>query len=154
LKYIYLNFDFLYDGILIVNIKPKIRISMKSSKIFICFAALLGLAAVVIGTLGAHLIKLDFSEDSLQLIDTGLKYQFYHIAALLTVGVLTSLHRNYDSKRLKISGIAFLLGIILFSGSLYAYAITGNDLFTKITPFGGGFLILGWLFLFFFSLRK
>jgi len=127
---------------------------MKSSKIFIGFAALLGLVAVVIGTLGAHAIERGLSTEAVQRIDTGLKYQFYHVAALLSVGILTSLHRNYDSTALKISGITFILGILLFSGSLYAYAITGNDLFGKITPFGGFSLIFGWLFLFFFSLRR
>ncbi len=127
---------------------------MKSSKIFIGLAALLGLTAVVIGALGAHAIERGLAAEAVQRIDIGLKYQFYHIAALLGVGILTSLHRNYDSTALKISGIAFVLGILLFSGSLYAYAITGNELFGKITPFGGFSLIFGWLFLFFFSLRR
>ncbi len=127
---------------------------MKSYKIFIGLAALLGLAAVVIGALSAHAIERGLSADAVQRIDTGLKYQFYHIAALLGVGVLASLHRNFDSTTLKISGLAFILGILLFSGSLYAYAITGNELFGKITPFGGFSLIFGWLFLFFFSLRS
>ncbi len=127
---------------------------MKTYKIFIGLAALLGLTAVVIGALSAHAIERGLSADAIQRIDTGLKYQFYHVAALLSVGILASLHRNFESITLKISGIAFLLGIILFSGSLYSYAITGNELFGKITPFGGLSLILGWLFLFFFSLRK
>lgn len=127
---------------------------MKSSKIFIGLAALLGLTAVIIGALSAHAIERGLSVEAVQRIETGLKYQFYHVTALLSVGILTSLHRNYDSKTLKISGMAFTLGILLFSGSLYTYAITGNELFGKITPFGGFSLIFGWLFLFFFSLRK
>ncbi|MEH6455090.1 MAG: DUF423 domain-containing protein [Cocleimonas sp.] len=127
---------------------------MKSYKIFIGLAALLGLTAVVIGALSAHAIERGLSEEALQRLDTGLKYQFYHIAALLSVGILASLHRNSDSIILKISGIAFLLGILLFSGSLYAYAITSNELFGKITPFGGFSLIFGWLFLFFFSVKR
>ena len=127
---------------------------MKSYKIFIGLAALFGLAAVVIGALGAHAIERGLSAEAVQRIDTGLKYQFHHVAALLGVGVLTSLHRNFDSLCLKLSGIAFIFGILLFSGSLYAYAITGNELFGKVTPFGGFSFILGWLFLFFFSLRR
>ena len=127
---------------------------MKSYKIFIGIASLLGLAAVVIGALSAHAIDRGLSAEAIQRIDTGLKYQFYHVISLLGVGILTSLHRNFDSLTLKISGIAFILGILLFSGSLYAYAITGNELFGKITPFGGFSLIFGWLFLLLFSLRK
>lgn len=127
---------------------------MKSSKIFIGIAGLLGITAIVIGAMSAHAIDRGLSTEALQRIDTGLKYQFYHIFALLGVGILTSLHRNFDSVTLKLSGLAFVLGILLFSGSLYAYAITGNELFGKITPFGGISFILGWLFLFFFSLRR
>ena len=127
---------------------------MKSYKIFIGFAALFGLSAVVIGALSAHAAGNGFSIEDIQRIDTGLKYQFHHITALLAVGVLSSLHRNFDSLLLKISGIAFIIGILVFSGSLYAYAFTDNELFGKITPFGGFSLILAWLFLFFFSFRK
>ena len=127
---------------------------MKTYKIFIGLAGLLGFSAVVIGALSAHAIERGLSLDAIQRIDTGLKYQFYHIAPFLSVGILASLHRNFESTMLKLSGLAFLLGILLFSGSLYCYAITGNELFGKITPFGGLSLILGWLFLFFFSLRK
>ena len=127
---------------------------MKSHKVFIGAAALLGLTAVVIGALSAHALEKGLSADSIRRIDTGLKYQFYHVAALLSVGILSSLHRNHESITLKLSGITFFIGVLLFSGSLYSYAITGNQLFSKITPFGGLSLILGWLFLFFFSLRK
>lgn len=127
---------------------------MKSYKIFIGFAALFGFLAVVIGAFGAHAIEKGFSAEAIQRLDTGLKYQVSHIAALLSVGILTSLHRNFDSTTLKLSGITFILGILLFSGSLYAYAITGNELFGKITPFGGLSFLLGWMFLLFFSFRK
>lgn len=127
---------------------------MKSSKIFIGFAALFGLLAVVIGALGAHAIDKGFTADAIQRIDTGLKYQMFHVAALLGVGILSSLHRNHDALTLKLSGLCFVLGVVLFSGSLYAYAITDKALFGNITPFGGVLFMLGWLLLFFFSFRK
>jgi len=127
---------------------------MKSYKLFIALAALFGLLAVILGSMGSHLLDQTLSKEALEHIDTGLKYQFYHVSALLGVAILSSLHRNQDSSTLKISGFAFILGIILFSGSLYFYAITGNKQFSKITPFGGFSFILGWLFLFFFSFRK
>ena len=127
---------------------------MKSDKVFIGFAALFGLLAVVIGALGAHVIDKNLSAEALQRIETGLKYHFLHIAALLSVGILASLHRNFNSYTLKLAGLAFIIGIILFSGSLYAYAITDNEFYSKLTPFGGLSYMLGWLFLFFFSLRR
>ena len=127
---------------------------MKIHKLFIAFAALFGILAVIIGSLAAHAIEQGLSTEALQRLDTGLKYQFYHVTALLGIGILASLHRNAGSLLIKLSGLAFILGILLFSGSLYAYAITGNELFGKATPFGGISFILGWLFLFFFSFRK
>ena len=127
---------------------------MKSYKVFIGLAALFGLSAVIIGALSAHAIDRGFTEEALQRINTGFKYQVFHIAALLSVGVLASLHRNFEAITLKLSGLFFILGILLFCGSLYVYAITGNETFGKITPFGGISFMLGWLFLFFFSFRK
>lgn len=127
---------------------------MKSYKVFIGLAALLGLTAVIIGALSAHALEKGFSTDALQQIDTAFKYQVFHLLALLSVGILASLHRNSDAITLKFSGLFFILGILLFSGSLYALAITGNASFGKITPFGGISFMLGWLFLFFFSFRK
>jgi len=127
---------------------------MKSSKLFIGLAALFGLFAVAIGAFSKHALEKGFSAEALQLIETGMDYQMFHIAALLGVGILSSLHRNHDASTLKISGLAFVLGILLFSGGLYAYAITENELFSKIPPFGGILFMIAWLFLFFFSFRK
>lgn len=127
---------------------------MKTSKFFLFFAALLGMTAVIIGAFGAHAIGETLSDHALQRFHTGVEYQFYHVAALLSVGILTSLHRNHDSSLLKLSGIAFILGIILFSGSLYAYALTGNSKLGMITPFGGGAFILGWFLLLMYALKK
>jgi uncharacterized membrane protein YgdD (TMEM256/DUF423 family) len=127
---------------------------MKIHKLFIAFTALFGVSAVIIGSLSAHAIDKGLSIESLQRLETGLEYQFYHVVALLGVGILASLHRNSDSLLLKLSGLAFITGILLFSGSLYIYAITGDELFGKVTPFGGIFFIFGWLMLFFFSFRK
>ncbi len=127
---------------------------MKSYKLFISFAALFGLLAVIIGSLAAHAIDSGLNADALQRIHTAQAYQFYHVAALLSVGILGSLHRNQTSILLKLSGLFFLLGILLFCGSLYTYALTGNALYGKITPFGGISFILGWFFLLIFGLSK
>ncbi len=150
--------------------------NMKTHKLFIAFAAFFGLLAVIIGALVAHATDLNssgpglqslntilakfcaqcsnLSEQSLAQINTAVQYQFYHVPALLGIGILTSLHRNYDSLLLKLSGIAFILGILQFSGSLYANALTDNPFFTKFTPFGGISFIFAWLLLFLYALTK
>jgi len=127
---------------------------MKSYKLFISLAALLGLLAVIIGSLAAHAIDKGLTPEAFERIYTAQEYQFYHVAALLSVGILGSLHRNQTSILLKLAGLFFLLGIILFSGSLYAYALTGNALYGSVTPFGGISFILGWFFLMIFGLSK
>ncbi len=127
---------------------------MKTSKLFLLFAALFGLLAVIIGAFGAHVLEKNLSAQLLQRLHTGVEYQFYHTAALLSVGILSSLHRNYASKLLKLSGFSFILGILLFCGSLYAYALTGETKFGMVTPFGGVGFILGWLFLLGYTLAK
>lgn len=127
---------------------------MKTSKLFLSTAAFLGLLAVIIGAFGAHVLEKNLTEHALQRLHTGVEYQFYHVFALLGVGILCSLHRNYDSLLLKLSGGAFILGILLFSGSLYAYALTGISKLGMITPFGGSAFMLGWLFLLIYALKK
>lgn len=127
---------------------------MKSGTIFLFFAALFGLLAVIIGAFGAHGLEKSLSDHALQRLHTGVEYQFYHVAALLSIGILSSLHRNHDSLLLKLSGVSFIIGILLFCGSLYAYALTGNSKLGMITPFGGGAFILGWIFLLIYSLKK
>lgn len=117
-------------------------------------AALFGLLAVIIGAFGAHVLEKNLTEHALHRLQTGVEYQFYHAFALLGVGILCSLHRNYDSRLLKLSGGAFIIGILLFSGSLYAYALTGISKLGMITPFGGSAFMLGWIFLFFYALKK
>ena len=127
---------------------------MKSYKLFISLAALFGLLAVIIGSLAAHAVDKGLTAEALQRIYTAQEYQFYHVAALLGVGILGSLHRNYASMLLKLAGLFFTLGVLLFSGSLYAYALTDNELYGKVTPLGGISFILGWFFLMLFGFRK
>jgi uncharacterized membrane protein YgdD (TMEM256/DUF423 family) len=142
---------------------------MRSHKLFIFFAALFGLIAVIMGAVSSHAIEqgaennelikslcdqCNLTEKGAELIVKATQYQFYHVAALFGVGILSSLHRNYKSILIKLSGISFILGIILFSGSLYVLAITGNDNFAKVVPFGGISFMLGWFFLMLYSLTR
>jgi uncharacterized membrane protein YgdD (TMEM256/DUF423 family) len=113
-------------------------------KSILTIAAISGLLAVVLGAFGAHALKKMISPEMLEVYKTGVQYQFYHTFALLTVGVL--MHFN-TSKALQWSGYLFVLGILLFSGSLYVMTITGIKALGIITPFGGTVWIAAWFLL-------
>jgi len=103
-------------------------------------AAISGMTAVMLGAFGAHGLKL-ISPEMLEVYKTGIQYQFYHTFALLAVGIL--MHIN-PSKSLKWSANLFMIGMVLFSGSLYVLAISGIKILGIITPFGGVAFIAGW----------
>ena len=115
-------------------------------------AALLGAFSVMIGAFGAHALK-DLLEESgrVDTFDTAVKYQFYHVFALLGIG---GLKNKLKSRRLSsYASIAFIVGILLFSGSLYILCLTNITSWAIVTPFGGLAFIAGWV-LFFFSIKK
>ena len=120
--------------------------------------ALFAALAVIFGAFGAHTLKETFQmpPDQVAIFDTGVRYQFYHSLGLLITGVVFS---SFPVKQLKLTTIFFIIGIILFSGSLYAMTLlrlSGMSLGPVgiITPIGGLFFILGWLFLFAGILKK
>jgi uncharacterized membrane protein YgdD (TMEM256/DUF423 family) len=120
---------------------------------FLSLGSLFGLLAVIIGAFGAHGLENTLSEHALARYHTGVEYQFYHVMALLVLGVLSSSLSSIP-KLIKFSGIAFTVGILLFSGSLYLYALTGITKFGMVTPLGGLAFILGWGFLLVYASRK
>jgi len=113
-------------------------------KIFLVTASINGLLATVFGAFGAHILKTKLSPVLLSAYQTGVQYQFYHSLALLLVGIVLF---HVQNKWLDLSACLFILGIILFSGSLYLLSITGAKWIGIITPLGGISFILGWLFL-------
>ena len=117
---------------------------------FLLLGTLFGMLAVIIGAFGAHGLEKIVSEHALQRFHTGVEYQFYHVGALLIIDLLSIQHKK-PPKLLNISGLAFVLGIILFSGSLYLYALTGKTIFGMITPIGGLSFIVGWFCLLLYS---
>jgi len=114
-------------------------------KTVLSVAAISGLLAVALGAFGAHGLKAIISSEMLEVYKTGVQYQFYHTFALLAVGILMNFNQ---SKALKWSATLFMIGIILFSGSLYVLAISGVKGFGIITPFGGITWIAAWILLF------
>lgn len=98
--------------------------------------------AVVLGAFAAHGLKSKISVEMIEVFKTGAQYQFYHGLALIIVAVLM-LH--IPSSLLNYSGYLFIAGVVCFSGSLYALALTGIKFFGPITPLGGLFFIVGWI---------
>ncbi|MCW3089628.1 MAG: hypothetical protein JWP81_697 [Ferruginibacter sp.] len=115
---------------------------------FLKTAALLGALAVAAGAFGAHALKQVLSEKYLAIFETAVRYQFYHVFALLAVGIL---FREFPNNYMLWSGRLFCFGILIFSGSLYlltAFEAMGQQNFKwlgAITPIGGLCLIAGWV---------
>jgi len=112
--------------------------------VFLIFAALFGLLGNVFGAFGTHALKTKLTPTMLAAYQTGVQYQFCHALALLFVGVLLF---HIHNRWLNLSGLAFIFGIVLFSGSLYLLSISGIKWIGIITPIGGLSFILGWAFL-------
>jgi uncharacterized membrane protein YgdD (TMEM256/DUF423 family) len=118
---------------------------------FLKTASIFGLISVALGAFAAHSLKQHISDYALGIFETGVRYQFYHVFALLASGIL---YKDFQNKFIKLSGALFITGIILFSGSLYlltyikAAMVPGYNWVGAITPFGGLCFIVGWFFLF------
>lgn len=111
---------------------------------FIIVGAISALLGVAFGAFGAHALKSMVSEYHLSIFETGVRYQMYHSFALILIGILNVIPGQPD---LKWSGYAFLLGILIFSGSLYALTLTGIKVLGAVTPIGGVAFIAGWALL-------
>ncbi|WP_101758556.1 DUF423 domain-containing protein [Oceanicoccus sp. KOV_DT_Chl] len=112
------------------------------AKTFLLIAAISGLMAVAIGAFGAHGLKARLTEDLMAVYQTGVQYHFYHTLALMLVGTLAL---QMPMPLLNWSGCLFIVGMIIFSGSLYLLALTGIKWLGAITPLGGVAMIAGWL---------
>ncbi len=117
-------------------------------KTFLQIAATLGALAVALGAFGAHALKRHVSEAAVNIFETGVRYQFYHVFALALVAIV---YREASNKYMVWSGNLFIAGILLFSGSLYLLTYIkgtekqGLDWVGAITPLGGLAFIAGWV---------
>ncbi|MCY7274297.1 MAG: DUF423 domain-containing protein [Phormidesmis sp. CAN_BIN44] len=112
-------------------------------KIFLTIAALLGGSAVGFGAFGAHALKERLGERSLEIFETAARYQMYHALALLLVGVLMT-RSTTEQTFLTASGWAFIVGVVLFCGSLYALSFSSIKWLGAVAPLGGLALMVGW----------
>lgn len=125
------------------------------NKRIILTAATFGLIAVVLGAFGAHGLNGKISEQQLENWHTAVNYQFYHTLALLFLATFS----RAKNTLIIVAYLAFTLGILLFSGSLYLLStreltgITNIHILGPTTPLGGLSLILGWASLFLATLK-
>lgn len=112
-------------------------------RLFLIIAAVLGGLAVTLGAFASHALKEKLTERSLEVFELGTRYQMYHALALLFIALLLSRAETAQSL-LTASGVAFVVGVLLFCGSLYALSLSGVKILGAITPLGGVAFIVGW----------
>lgn len=122
------------------------------AKVFLVIAALSGFLAVALGAFGAHALKDKLSPDLMAVFQTAVQYQFYHTVALLAVAIL--MLKLPQQSALLVSGSCFVIGLLFFSGSLYAMAFSGLRWLGAITPLGGLAFLLAWLALAWFGIKQ
>lgn len=113
-------------------------------RFFIAIASILAALSVAGGAFASHALKTKISDRALEIFETGTRYQMYHALALLLVALLLTQIDSPSPKTLIASGISFILGIIIFSGSLYALSLSGIKWLGAITPIGGVAFLIGW----------
>lgn len=117
------------------------------NKSFLKTGALLGALTIIFGAFAAHAIKSRVNAETLAIFETGVRYQMYHVFAIILVGII---YKDFPFKSMLWAGKLFLAGIILFSGSLYLltyFKAAGKEnmyWLGAVTPFGGICFIVGW----------
>lgn len=114
--------------------------------------AFLGITAIILGAFASHSLKEKLTPDAMSSIETAIRYQMYHVLVLLFVNT----YQDFSAKLKRTASLFFFLGILFFSGSIYAIYLLGVSAKSIwfITPLGGLLFIIGWLLLFLFFIRK
>ncbi|MEQ6119441.1 DUF423 domain-containing protein [Reichenbachiella sp. MALMAid0571] len=115
------------------------------NKSILIAGSVFGLLTVVVGAFGAHALHVTLLENGrIDTFETAVKYQGIHALALLIIGVLSE---KVDSSKIIYAGYSMVIGVLIFSGSLYILSITNMTFLGAITPIGGLFMIAGWVLL-------
>lgn len=125
---------------------------------FLAFSAFSGFFCIALGAFAAHGLQNVLESKELVWIQTGIQYQVFHTLALLALGLFQIANQVQNppacrAKAFNIIGGSWILGILLFSGSLYSLAFTGVKGLAWSTPIGGIFFMIGWAALFYISVR-
>jgi uncharacterized membrane protein YgdD (TMEM256/DUF423 family) len=113
-------------------------------RIFFVLGSLLAAISVGLGAFGAHALRATLSAADLATFETAVRYQMYHALALLAVAWAAT---RWPSGSVTAAGWAFVVGILVFSGSLYVLVLTGQRWLGAVTPLGGLAFLLGWALL-------
>jgi uncharacterized membrane protein YgdD (TMEM256/DUF423 family) len=108
---------------------------------FLLLGAVAAFLAVTLGAFGAHGLRGRLSPDMMAVFQTGVQYHMYHALALILVSGIMG---RMSGWLIQTAGWAFVAGIVLFSGSLYALSISGITMLGAITPLGGLAFLIGW----------
>lgn len=119
-------------------------------KLLFIIGAINGFLAVALGAFGAHGLEGKISENALKTWEKAVNYQMFHTVSILLTGIVLL---KTQTSSLLWAGWMFVIGILLFSGSLYLYSTTGVRILAMITPFGGVAFLIGWI-LFGYALMK
>jgi uncharacterized membrane protein YgdD (TMEM256/DUF423 family) len=115
-------------------------------KTFLLLGCLNAFLSVALGAFGAHALKTKLTAmDTLTVYQTGVQYHMIHAIALILIALLSDKLGSHSL--VTVSGWSLLIGIILFSGSLYVLSISGIKILGAITPLGGVAFLLGWILL-------
>lgn len=115
------------------------------AKLFLALGCINAMLVVLIGAFGAHALKARLTVENMAVFQTGVQYHLYHAVGLILLGLIAL--QIPITPYLRWSGWLMLVGIVLFSGSLYALSITNIRWLGMITPFGGLAFIIAWLLL-------
>ena len=124
---------------------------MNLDRVFFGLGAVSAMLAVGAGAFGAHALRARISPEHLAIFETGARYQIYHALALLAVAWAVS---RWPGSLPVFAGWLFVLGSILFSGSLYILALTGVRWWGAVTPIGGLAFLGGWICLMLTAVRR
>ncbi|MFU0789431.1 DUF423 domain-containing protein [Virgibacillus proomii] len=119
-------------------------------KVFLLLGVINGFLAVALGAFGAHGLEGKLSTSAIATWEKAVTYQMFHTMALFVTGLIMM---KVNSNGVMWAGWMFLIGIVLFSGSLYIYSTTAIKTFAMITPFGGVAFLIGWVLLGLFILK-
>ena len=114
---------------------------MKTERLFIILGALSAFIGVATGAFGAHVLKSRLSAEMLAVFEVGVRYQMYHAFALIAAAWMQT---KWPSSIVTASAWCFVIGTVLFSGSLYLLSLSGIKWLGAITPFGGLAFLAGW----------
>jgi uncharacterized membrane protein YgdD (TMEM256/DUF423 family) len=117
-------------------------LGVQMRRLFFFFGGLFGGLGVILGAFGAHTLKARLTPELLAVFETGVRYQIYHALALLFVALVAE--KRPADRLLTAGGWLFVVGTLLFSGSLYVLALGGARWLGAITPVGGTAFIIGW----------